>query len=108
MKYLVLACALSLGAAACDNRPATPPSPKTDSMSSVSPTPADKGESSAAAGSSTTPANVGTPSRAEKREGANPVQGQVDPKQAEQHRDFQKPGDGAGPKSADTQPTMKN
>lgn len=108
MKYLVLACALSLGAAACDNRPATPPSPKTDGVSSVSPGPANESDRSAAAGSSTTPANAGAPSRSEKREGANPVQGQVDPKHAEQHRDFQKQGDGAGPKSADTKPTITN
>ena len=38
-----------------------------------------------------TPANAGTPSAAEKHEGSNPQQGQVDPKQPEQRRDFQKP-----------------
>ena len=38
-----------------------------------------------------TPANVGAPSAAEKHEGSNPQQGQVDPKQPEQRRDFQKP-----------------
>ena len=38
----------------------------------------------------TTPANAGTPSTEEKKEGANPVQGQVDPKEKEQQRDFQK------------------
>ena len=37
-------------------------------------------------------------SAAEKKEGSNPTQGQVDPKQKEQHRDFQMKGDGAGPK----------
>jgi hypothetical protein len=52
-----------------------------------------------------TPANVGAPqSQAEKREGANPVQGQVDPKQSEQHKDFKTKGDAAGPTSPDTQP----
>lgn len=35
-----------------------------------------------------TPANAGTPSAAEKREGSNPQQGQVDPKEPAQHRDF--------------------
>ena len=45
-----------------------------------------------------TPANAGTPSAAEKKAGSNPVQGQVDPKQGEQHKDFQQRGDGAGPK----------
>ena len=53
----------------------------------------------------TTPANIGQPnSPAEKKEGANPVQGQVDPKQAEQHRDFQQKGDGKGPSSPETTP----
>jgi hypothetical protein len=52
-----------------------------------------------------TPANAGQPgSHGEKKEGANPVQGQVDPKQAEQHRDFQQKGDGAGPTGPDTAP----
>ena len=52
-----------------------------------------------------TPANIGQPkSQEEKKEGANPVQGQVDPKQGEQHRDFQQKGDDAGPKSPETQP----
>ena len=37
-----------------------------------------------------TPANAGTPSSGEKAEGQNPVQGQVDPKQPEQRKDFQK------------------
>ena len=100
MKFLILAAAVSLAlAAGCDRKPTNPPSPKTDSTSSVP---------SAAAGSSTTPANAGTPTAAEKKEGANPQQGQVDPKHAEQRRDFQQSGDDKGPKSSDTQPTMKN
>ena len=100
MKLIALAAAVSLAlAAGCDRNPTTPPSPKTDNMSSVP---------SAAAGSSTTPANVGTPTAAEKREGANPQQGQVDPKQADQHRDFRQRGDQAGPRSDDTKPTIKN
>lgn len=100
MKALMIGLAVLLAAlAGCDRRPSTPPSPKTDSTSQASP---------AAAGSSTTPANPGNPTKAEKQEGANPVQGQVDPKHAEQHRDFQNSGDRAGPKSSDTQPTMKN
>lgn len=86
-------------AAGCDRRPTTPPSPKTDSVSRASP---------AGAGSTTTPANIGKPTQADKQNGENPVQGQVDPKHADQHRDFQNSGDAAGPKSADTQPTMKN
>ncbi len=100
MKFLTMALAISLAlAAGCDRRPMTPPSPKTDSLSPVP---------QAAAGSSTTPANVGTPTTAQKRDGSNPVQGQVDPKSGAQHRDFQQRGDGAGPQSSDTKPTMKN
>lgn len=52
-----------------------------------------------------TPANVGQPqSTAERREGANPQQQQIDPKQPEQHRDFRHPGETAGPKSPETSP----
>ena len=100
MKFVTLAAAVSLAlAAGCDRAPSTPPSPKTDNVSSAP---------SAAAGSSTTPANVGTPTTADKKQGSNPVQQQVDPKDADQRRDFKHPGEGAGPKSSDTQPTMKN
>ena len=38
------------------------------------------------------PANLGVPSQSERQTGANPVQGQVDPKQPEQRKDFQRPG----------------
>ena len=90
MKLLALGIAISLAAAAgCDRRPTTPPSPKTDSVSQAQP---------AAAGSSTTPANTGVPTTADKRDGVNPVQGQA----------FRKNEDGAGPRSSDTQPTTKN
>jgi hypothetical protein len=100
MKALTLGMAALIAlAAGCDRRPNTPPSPKTDSVSQASP---------AGAGSTTTPANMGNPTTAEKRDGDNPVQGQVDPKHADQHRDFQNSGDAAGPKSSDTKPTMKN
>ncbi|HYR33988.1 MAG TPA: hypothetical protein VEQ87_06830 [Burkholderiales bacterium] len=100
MKFWPMAVAVSLAlVAGCDRRPTTPPSPKTD-ISSATP--------QAAAGSSTTPANTATPTTAEKREGSNPVQGQVDPKSGAQHRDFQQRGEGAGPSSSDTKPTMKN
>ena len=39
-----------------------------------------------------TPANVGVPSQSERQVGSNPVQGQVDPKQPEQRKDFQRSG----------------
>jgi hypothetical protein len=51
------------------------------------------------------PASAGqSASQEEKKDGANPTQGQVDPKAGEQHRDFQQKGDGAGPKGPDTAP----
>ena len=104
MKLLTLAVAISLGLlAGCDRSPTTPPSPKTDT-SSAAPSSA---SGSTTTGSTTSSAN-GVPSAAEKREGANPTQGQVDPKHAEQHRDFRSKDDAAGPRSADTQPTTKN
>ena len=58
----------------------------------------------AAAAYPTPDANAGQPSAAERKHGGNPVQGQVDPKQGEQHRDFQQKGDGQGPKSPETTP----
>jgi hypothetical protein len=64
--------------------------------------PAASGSTSAA--SPSTPANAGQPNAQEKKEGANPTQGQVDPKEKEQRRDFQMRGDKAGPTSAETQP----
>ena len=55
--------------------------------------------------SPTTPANLPQPSsQDEKREGANPQQGQVDPKEREQRRDFQQKGDSRGPSSPETTP----
>lgn len=63
-------------------------------------------QSNASGGSSTpgTPANLGQPGPQEQKEGANPQQGQVDPKQPQQHKDFQQRGDEKGPSSPDTQP----
>jgi hypothetical protein len=63
---------------------------------------------SSAGASQTTPANLPQPAtQDEKREGANPTQGQVDPKEGEQHRDFQQKGDSAGPTGPDTTPRNK-
>jgi hypothetical protein len=68
-------------------------------------------EPSAASGSSATPSaaqpprpQTGSPTMEQKKEGSNPVQGQIDPKQSEQHKDFRQDGDKAGPTSAETQP----
>jgi hypothetical protein len=87
MKRMALAAVIALGMSAlagCDQKQ----------------TPQPGGGASAPQQSNTpsTPANAGTPSAAEKKSGANPVQGQVDPKQSEQNKDFQQRGDGAGPK----------
>ena len=84
LKLVTIAIALALGAlAGCDRTP--------DQRA-----PAGAGGSAPAtpqANTPSTPANAGTPSAAEKKEGSNPVQGQVDPKQPEQRKDFQnKPG----------------
>ena len=91
---LVISIALALGTlAGCDRNPS--PTPATGA------TPATATPPAAGTGSSSTPstpANAGTPSAAEKKEGSNPTQGQVDPKQNEQRKDFQMKGDGAGPK----------
>lgn len=87
-----IAVALALGAlTGCDRNP-------NPSQSKTPPPPAGTGSSSATTTTPSTPANAGTPSAAEKKEGSNPVQGQVDPKQGEQHKDFQQKGAGAGPK----------
>ena len=81
--FAVLAATLFL-AAACDR----PPQPRTDSPAAgagpsapVQPTP-----------------QTGSPSVSDKKESSQPVQGQVDTKQGAQRKDFQQPGDGAGPK----------
>ena len=66
---------------------------------------ADKAPSQPQVNTPTTPASGGsTASQEEKKEGANPVQGQVDPKAGVQQRDFQQRGDSAGPKGPDTEP----
>src|SRR6185437_15172394 len=60
MKVLTLGLAimLALATTACDRRPTTPPSPKTDNVSQAP---------QAGAGSSTTPANLGNPTSGEKQ-----------------------------------------
>ena len=86
MRTKPLACVIALTLcsgllAACDKAPerdvakqisrGTPPQPTTSA-------------------SGTTPANAGSPSQSERQAGSNPVQGQVDPKQPEQRKDFQR------------------
>jgi hypothetical protein len=77
MKTTILTIAIALALAGCDRTP--------DQQTPQS----GAGASAPQANTPSTPANVGPPSPAEKKEGANPVQGQVDPKQPEQTRDFQ-------------------
>lgn len=97
MRFVLAVVALAL-AAACDKGPDNTPAPRADT---APPPQASSGPST----TPTTPANAGAPrTQEEKKEGANPVQGQVDPKQAEQHRDFQQKGDGQGPTSPETAP----
>ena len=97
-----IAVALALGTlAGCDRpktQPNTTPSTTTPPTTSAPATTPPAGTGSSSATTPNTPANVGTPSQAEKKEGSNPVQGQVDPKQGAQQKDFQQKGDGAGPK----------
>ena len=94
MKRLTALLAVALLAACGDE----PPQPRVDSQPAAS-------GGTAAAASSQTPANIGKPASAEeKKDGANPQQQQVDPKQAEQRRDFRHPNEKAGPTSPETQP----
>jgi hypothetical protein len=89
---LTLAAAIALGVAACDRNTG-------DSKSASSPEAGAGASAPRESNIPTTPANVGPPqSQAEMREGANPVQQQVDPKEEEQQRDFRTRGDGAGPR----------
>jgi hypothetical protein len=101
-KLIAILAAAALGAAACgkDERKFAQPA------SGGSTAPAQSEATTPQANTSTTPANIGQPqSMAEKREGANPVQQQIDPKEREQRRDFQQKGDQAGPRSAETAPS---
>ena len=87
---LSLATALALGAlAGCDRAPEqrtgqTPPAASNSTSSSG----ATSAPTTPQSNTPTTPANIGQQSPAERREGSNPVQQQVDPKQPEQQRDF--------------------
>jgi hypothetical protein len=96
-QILVLAAAIAL-AAGCNKGP-------------------DQGKPAVGADKAPPQSQVNTPSTAsggasasqeEKKEGANPVQGQVDPKDSNQRRDFQQRGDGAGPKSPESAPKSGN
>ena len=86
-KSLIAALAAVALLAACDR----PPQPRT--------------EPSAGSGASGVTQPPRPETNATKSEASgNPVQGQVDPKQGVQHKDFKQPGDGAGPTSPETKP----
>lgn len=103
-----LALATLLVTAACDREPergsAAPPTQTYSSGTSTGSSATSSGASTGAT-TRTTPAEITPPASAEdKREGSNPQQGQVDPKQSEQHRDFQQRGDEKGPVNPSAQP----
>ena len=105
-QVLALAAALAL-LAGCNKGPDNQPAPRTETPSpSQSSTPGTTPSASPAPSTSATGGQSASPE--EKKEGANPTQGQVDPKDANQHRDFQHKGDSAGPKSPDTAPKSGN
>jgi hypothetical protein len=85
---LTAALVLSLTALAACDRPRTDPQPKTGAASGATSEQGPKRE----AAMPSNPANAGVPTPGEKREGSNPVQGQVDPKQPDQQRDFKQGG----------------
>ncbi len=95
MKLTILAAALAaIALAACGEQP---PQPR------VAPQPA--AAQPAAGGATTSSSTSSTPATTEERkDGTNPVQQQVDPKEAVQRRDFQHPNDKNGPTSPETQP----
>jgi hypothetical protein len=89
---LAFAAAFALGAAACDRNTEVSKTPSSPEAGAGASAPRESN-------TPTTPANVGPPqSQAERRESTKPVQGQVDPKEGEQQRDFRTPGEGKGPK----------
>jgi uncharacterized lipoprotein len=88
------AVALALGMLAGCDRNQTSAQPATTGTTA----PAGSG-SSAQSNTPSTPANIGAPTQADKKDGGQPpVQGREDVRQPEQRRDFQQKGDGAGPK----------
>jgi hypothetical protein len=82
---LTIAAALALGAAGCDT--------DTPTQAPTQPQAGAGGSAPRESSTPSTPANLPPPqSQAEKREGSNPVQQQVDPKEGEQQRDFRMKG----------------
>lgn len=89
---LTLVAAIALGVAACERDTGQPRSASSPEAGAGASAPRESSTPS-------TPANLGPPqSQAEKREGANPVQQQVDPKEGAQQRDFRMPGENTAPR----------
>jgi hypothetical protein len=87
MKTILAVLAAATLFAACD-RPAQPKADPAASGASAPTQPLPQ----------TSSPRPGAATAEEKKESTNPQQGQVDPKDASQTRDFQQRGDGAGPK----------
>jgi hypothetical protein len=98
LHILITAAALAL-AAGCERDAPAPSSPSSSTSASGGTT-----TPKAQPGVPTTPSPTGGATAPAERKDTNPVQGQVDPKQREQHKDFQQKGDAAGPTSPDTKP----
>ena len=89
IRPIVISMALAALLTACDR----PPEANSSPGQAAPPTGASSGSTTR-----TTPADITPPaSQADKQEGRNPVQGQVDPKEGEQRQDFKQPGDDKGP-----------
>jgi hypothetical protein len=98
MRIATIAAALAIASlAACGDQT---PQPRVDQA----PQPRVDSQPAAGGSSGVTSSATGAASKEDKREGANPQQQQVDPKQKEQRRDFEMRGDQAGPTSPETQP----
>jgi len=87
MKTILAVLAAATLIAACER----PTQPKTDPAASGATSPTQPLPQTSAP-------RPGVATTDEKKESNNPQQGQVDPKDAAQHRDFKQGGDGAGPK----------
>lgn len=96
MRLQIIALAAALALAAGCNKGSDQAKPAASTDKAPPPAQVNTPTPSASTGQSASPE--------EKKDGANPVQGQVDPKDAQQHRDFQQKGDAAGPKGPDTEP----
>jgi hypothetical protein len=91
MRWAVVTLAALALVAGCNKSPeGSKAAPRTDASPVSSPSTASTPTPAASTGA--------TASATEKKDGANPQQGQVDPKSPAQQRDFKQDGDGAGPK----------